>query len=171
MWPNVVTHFKSELFLDHALGVIQWTAHQKMTKRGFKYSNMWASCKQFHSIMATVWQQRANEDSMHQLAYILKLLKKLLKELHRSMFPDILKQVEEVRLELENVQLRLICDPGSEELFYLEKQIAQRYKLLTQAAHAYKVQVSKTTWLSFGDDNTRYFHSLVRQQKYHKLIV
>lgn len=54
-WLDAMAWFRSELFSDHAFGVVHWFARSGYVKRGFKYSNMWGSCPQFEKVVQDVW--------------------------------------------------------------------------------------------------------------------
>lgn len=62
---------------------------------------------------------------MHRLDYRLKLLKKPLKELYRTNFPDVLNPLEQARSALEEVKLQLNSDSTNDSLILLEQQQAQ----------------------------------------------
>lgn len=109
-------------------------------------------------------------DEAHKLMVRLKSLQRPLLTMNKSEFPDILLQLDEAREALLAVQERMTADQWNVGLVEQEVVLRQEYHRLMRAAHDYKVQLSKATWLCEGDQNTRYFHSLMRQQRYHRVI-
>lgn len=128
---------------------------------------MWSLAPQFDETVREVWRKRVYGDPMHRLMYRLKLLRQ---PLHQTQFPAIFRQLEEARASLSHAQIALGDDQWNEHLIQREREALHGYQFLSLAAHNYMVQKSKATWLQLGDDNTHYFHSLMRKKQYARHI-
>ncbi|XP_070005799.1 uncharacterized protein [Nicotiana sylvestris] len=91
---------------------------------------------------------------MYQVAKTLKLLKKNLKVLKSQYSHDIVREAEEDMKLLNKSRLKLQRDPSN-------KEVQQSSHL----AEMYPQQRSKATWIKLGDDNTRYFYSIIKHRK------
>lgn len=136
----------------------------------FQYCNMWALSPSFYYIVSNVWAAPVFGDKMHRVMYKLKKLKKPLLMLNRQQFPVVVQQLEEARNAFTLAQENLGANKWNQELVDKEQHALQHYQYISKAAHLFMVQQSKATWLQLGDDNTRYFHSLMRKQRYHMKI-
>ena len=68
-------------------------------------------------------------------------------------------------MELEKVQQQLQSFPKDLELATKEKEVRETYTSILSSSLALIKQQSKMDWISYGDDNTRLFHTKIKQRK------
>ncbi|KAG5629493.1 hypothetical protein H5410_001210 [Solanum commersonii] len=102
---------------------------------------------------------------MFQVARKMKLLKGALKQLNIQHFRNIITEADEDRKALKTTQLELQAHPSSIEAQQTEKEIYMKFRQSSYLAEVYLQQQSKVTWLRLGDDNTRYFHAIIKHRR------
>lgn len=55
-------------------------------------------------------------------------------------------------------------DPFNERLKNEEREAASKYAVLNKAAESFLQQKSKADWIALGDQNTAYFHAVMKQK-------
>lgn len=100
----------------------------------------------------------------------LKALKQKLKQLNKQHFSSILKDVQVTRTILLDVQAKLQLQPHDQSLQAEEKISYLRYKEAAILADKLLIQKTKATWIRHGDDNAKYFHSVIKQKKLQQSI-
>lgn len=164
------TWFKAEIFSNHAFAIIHMALNRGVRHCTFRFCNTWALASHFNDIVRVGWSTPAFGDKMHRVMYQLKQLKQPLLALSRQQFPDVVHQLETAQSFLIAVQEQLGADKWNHELVQAEQQALQHYHFISTTTHLFIVQLYKAIWLQLGDDNTRYFHSLMRKQRYKRQI-
>lgn len=91
----------------------------------------------------------------------LKQLKPSLVALNKEKYPHIVTHAKDVRQLVTNQQQFLDSDLDIEVLQRQENDAREFFLCLSKAAHAFMA-----TWLVEGDDNTCFYHRLLRKQYY-----
>ncbi|KAH0757185.1 hypothetical protein KY290_020678 [Solanum tuberosum] len=102
---------------------------------------------------------------MYRVVRKLKLLKKKLRVLHTKEFQNIVNEADEDRAKLKQAQVKLQTDPSNIEYQQMESQVYQKFRTSSYLAELFLQQRSKATWIRLGDDNTRYFYSIIKHRK------
>lgn len=126
---------------------------------------MWSSHPQFQGIVKEEWARQIEGCRTFQVVSKLKALKQKLRGLHTTDFRNIMQEVDKDRAELQRVQMMLQQRPMDDDLQMLEKEVCMRFKRSSYLAETMLIQRSKATWIKLGDDNTKYFHSILKQKK------
>lgn len=95
----------------------------------------------------------------------LKLLKKKLKTLRTQYSHSIVAEAEEDKKALKQAQIQLQSSPTSAAHQQTEAQAYPKFRQTSYLAKIYLQQRSKATWIKLGDDNTKYFYSVIRHKK------
>ncbi|XP_074266666.1 uncharacterized protein LOC141589945 [Silene latifolia] len=160
--PNAYAHFYNEGIFYHTPCIIQEPATSMKGRRSFKYFNMWSQVADFKPCIPHHWNQPWKGNKMFQVVMKLKSLKRPLKDLNKVLFDDIENSAVHAWKILDNIQDQLRTTPGDPTLLAKEKEAHGVYRELQAACDSFLTQKSKATWVNQGDNNTRYFHSLLR---------
>uniref|UniRef100_A0A1S3YZT0 Endonuclease/exonuclease/phosphatase domain-containing protein n=1 Tax=Nicotiana tabacum TaxID=4097 RepID=A0A1S3YZT0_TOBAC len=98
---------------------------------------------QFKEVVTQEWQQKVAGYNMFQVIKKLKILKKALKKLNYQHFRNILTE---------------------------EIAMYQKFRNSSYLAEMFLLQRSKASWIKLGDDNTRFFHSVIRHKRLQQAI-
>ncbi|KAM3204397.1 hypothetical protein P3L10_027806 [Capsicum annuum] len=102
---------------------------------------------------------------MHKVVRKLKLLKRELKRLYSQEFPNIVSETNADREALKLAQELLQTNPIDIEYQQKKRLAYQKYRKSSYLAEVFLQQRSKATWIRLGDDNTRYFFSMIKHKK------
>ncbi|XP_019232101.1 PREDICTED: uncharacterized protein LOC109212859 [Nicotiana attenuata] len=102
---------------------------------------------------------------MFKVVKRLKLLKKGLKALNTQAFNNIVTETNKDRTNLKKAQEQLQRRPLNMEYQQAEVKAYQKFRKSSYLAEVYLQQRSKATWIRLGDDNTKYFHSVIKHRK------
>ncbi|KAH0784377.1 hypothetical protein KY290_003975 [Solanum tuberosum] len=146
--PSSKTTFLPEGVSDHCPIKITLTEERIRKQSSFLYCNAWGQAPQFQSLVVKK----------------LKLLKRSLKKLNFQ-YNDIMKKVDQNREMLKQAQKLLQDQPLNLEFQKMERDRYRQFKHVSHLAEMYLQQQSKVTWLKLGDDNTRYFFSVIKHRR------
>ncbi|XP_074293363.1 uncharacterized protein LOC141620371 [Silene latifolia] len=136
---DAYAHFYNEGLFDHSPCIIQ------DSDTTFQYwSKFWQGTKMFKVVMK------------------LKSLKKPLKDLNKNLFADVENSTAYAWKILDAIQTALTSNPTDPQLISQEREASQTYRDLQNACDSFLLQKSKASWVNQGDNNTRYFHSLLK---------
>ncbi|XP_019257817.1 PREDICTED: uncharacterized protein LOC109236042 [Nicotiana attenuata] len=99
------------------------------------------------------------------------MLKKKLKVLNRSYFSNIIEEADADTMALATAQAELHRNPLDVELHQEEIQKFQKFKRSSYLAEIFLQQRSKATWIKLGDDNNRYFFSVIKHRRLQEAII
>ncbi|KAH0695977.1 hypothetical protein KY289_013459 [Solanum tuberosum] len=102
---------------------------------------------------------------MFQIVKKLKLMKQKLRKLNSQHFKNIVSEASDDRKSLKVVNGRLQADPSNVQIQMEENIVYQKYRRSSYMAEMYLQQKSKATWIKLGDDNTKYFHSVIKHRR------
>ncbi|XP_074301151.1 uncharacterized protein LOC141632503 [Silene latifolia] len=132
---------------------------------------MWGKDPTFHNIVQARWSVQLYGYKMFQLVKKLKLLKHPLKELNRTGFANIETTAQVALKHLHSVQMQLQDDPTNVGLQQAVKNADLLYKDRGQALRSFLAQKAKAHWMRDGDDNSHYFHSVIKARRMQNRIL
>lgn len=103
---------------------------------------------------------------MLQVVRKLKLLKKGLKKLNAQYFRHIEIEAKQDRESLIQAQKQLQLNPGDQGLQQDKFQKYQKFRRSSYLTEVYLQQKSKANWIKLRDDNTGYFHSVIKHMNF-----
>lgn len=164
-FPNAYAYFMPEGTYDHCPCVVHFEEETARKKGPFRFYNMWTLAPSFMEIVKSNWEQEIKGTPMFQIVTKLKGLKHELKGLNRSQFTDIETSASVAQAALADLQKKLSDDPTNCVISQAERQLAKECVILQQAKNEFLAQKSKVRWVMEGDDNTKYFHSTLKQRR------
>ncbi|XP_074282685.1 uncharacterized protein LOC141607224 [Silene latifolia] len=160
-----------EGIFDHCPCTMKLTSEVRPQNRCFKYFNMWGKDLDFLDTVQANWRVPLYGYKMFQFVKKLKILKQPLKELNRAGYANIETTTKVALKHLHSKQLQLQGDPTNIDLQQAVKDAALLYKERETAMRSFLAQKAKTQWLSDGDDNTHYFHSIIKARRMQNRIL
>lgn len=140
-------------------------------KKPFKYCNTWSTHPSFLQIVKEVWGRDVKGCKMVQIVRKLKELRRKLKALNSTHFSHIVEEANEDMKALEIVQKALHLHPTDLSLQQEEKGKFLKFKQSSYLTVVYLQQRSKAMWIRLGDDNTKYFFSIIKRKSLPQAII
>ncbi|XP_074314480.1 uncharacterized protein LOC141649696 [Silene latifolia] len=85
--------------------------------------------------------------------------------LNGAVFGNIETSANVAKMYLQKIQTQLHTDPRNVILQQTEKEAAASYRELEEARRSFLFQKSKAQWIEAGDENTHYFHSVLKARR------
>ncbi|XP_074270962.1 uncharacterized protein LOC141594874 [Silene latifolia] len=169
--PLAYAHFYPEGVFDHTLCVVQVQNDLEKPRMAFKYYNMWSQALEFKECVHQVWIQTISGTPMFQVVKKLKALKGPLKQLNKANFDDVVNNKARASMNLDFIQQKLRDDPLNPVLLNYEGEALDSFKFLEKPCADFLLQKSKAIWVDKGDENTKYFHNIIKgEQSRNKVI-
>ncbi|XP_074288586.1 uncharacterized protein LOC141613742 [Silene latifolia] len=159
---DYMAHFHPEGLFDHCPCTVVNRKAEFDGRRSFKYFNMWGAADSFKAQVASVWQQKYKGTRMFSVVKKLKALKPVLKKLNTTCFSDIENSTTIASRVLEEIQEKLVDNPGDTDLIQQELDLSVELKGLINARDSFLTQKAKLQWSLEGDLNTSYFHRAIK---------
>ncbi|GLT68045.1 hypothetical protein SLA2020_403080 [Shorea laevis] len=167
-FPFARAEFLPPDFSDHCAGSVfipTQNDDSSSSRKPFKFFNFWAKDKDFLNIVREVWEQTEVRGCfMFQLCKKLKALKAPLRRLNKEKYGDLHDRVQKEIAKLHAIQTDLLTSPH-EDLAMIEQEQARKVADLTLAEEAFLKQKSRVHWLKEGDQNTSYFHKVLKVKR------
>ncbi|KAM3200902.1 hypothetical protein P3L10_033265 [Capsicum annuum] len=164
-------NFMAEGLSDHCPVKISLINELRMERPAFKFCNVWTSHLQFMNIVNEGWNQNVEGCQMFRIIKRLKAMKKQLRVLNSQHFRNIITEADEDKIALGKAQAELHIQPLDEELQEQEKRMYQKFRRTSYLDECFLQQRSKINWLQLGDDNTRFFHAVIKHKRLQHTII
>ncbi|XP_074283291.1 uncharacterized protein LOC141607842 [Silene latifolia] len=164
-FPDSVANFLPEGLFDHCPCLITLECLHQQRPKSFKYYNMWALSKDFDPAVSNYWRTIVQGTPMFRVVTKLKMLKGELKKLNREQFSDIENLSNVTKLALKDIQMKLVQDPLNSALCHAENVCAVELGEFLKARNMFLRQKAKAAWIAEGDENTSYFHSVIKRRR------
>ncbi|GKD54007.1 RNA-directed DNA polymerase, eukaryota, reverse transcriptase zinc-binding domain protein, partial [Tanacetum coccineum] len=129
--------------------------------RSFRFMNYLADKYDFHQVVKENWKEPIKGYAMFVLAKRLKNKKRHLRDLNKKN-ENVYEKVKVLRAELKKVQEELDKDPHNSRLREDEMLINRAYRNAAMDEEKVLKQKTKVEWLKEGDQNSAYFHNLLK---------
>ncbi|GAV92663.1 hypothetical protein CFOL_v3_36041 [Cephalotus follicularis] len=156
---------------DHSPCIIQVKKPSFTGSRPFKYLNLWASHPAFLEVVQQVWAQPVEAPPLDAVGMKLRLLKRALKEFHRTHFKELETECTRLRLLIETQQAFLDVNPANAEARNKEKKLLEEFYEASGKEESYFKQKARVNWLKLGDSNSKFFHKVVKVRQARNSIV
>ncbi|GAV70484.1 hypothetical protein CFOL_v3_13982, partial [Cephalotus follicularis] len=118
---NLQVHFSPPGISNHSSCILQLNRPTYSGARPFMYLNVWASHPSFLGLVKEVWSQPVGGSPLEAVGRKLRMLKPVLKELHRKYFKDLSTACTSLKQDIESQQAILDEDPTNKEARSREK--------------------------------------------------
>ncbi|XP_074267057.1 uncharacterized protein LOC141590359 [Silene latifolia] len=161
---SAYVNFRNEGLFDHSPCIIQDSMGNIVGRKSFKYFNMWSQVDEFLPCIQQYWDIIWQGTKMFKVVMKLKSLKKTLKELNKNLFGDVDNSSAHAWKALDTIQSQLKLSPTDPHLICQKRDATKIYRDLQLAYDSFLLQKSKATWVNQGDQNTKYFHSILKSR-------
>ncbi|XP_074314000.1 uncharacterized protein LOC141649204 [Silene latifolia] len=162
--PDAYANFFNDGYFDHSPCIIQDSTTSFAGRKSFKFFNMWSKVPEFLPCVQHIWNTKWQGTKMFQVVMKLKSLKQPLKNLNKHLFPDIENSTTHAWKVLDAIQTALHMNPIDSVLIDQEREALKTYRDLQTACDSFLLQKSKATWVNLGENNTKYFHSVLKNR-------
>ncbi|KAL9232951.1 hypothetical protein vseg_008006 [Gypsophila vaccaria] len=160
-FTDAFAHFLPEGLSDHTPCIVNFQ-HIAHHSRSFIYVNMWGLSERFIPTIRRVWNKEEEGTPMFKVVKKLKTLKIALKELNNDRFSDVEQKTTAMEIRVKHLQEELGMNPSDISLSEEECRVRHEYQILKEARDSFLAQKSKQVWRQEGDQNTAYFHGVIR---------
>lgn len=149
---------------DHSPCIIRMGPMQSTGNHIFRYCNISSKDENFSSIVNEAWRNNFTGTPMYIFTRKMKLVKKGLKNLHRSSYARIGSRVSSIKTQLDRIQQDMLENPMNAELVQQEKQLRIHYENMVRNEVQMLKQRTKLHWLQKSDMNTSFFHAKLKEK-------
>ncbi|GKD29751.1 hypothetical protein Tco_1240529 [Tanacetum coccineum] len=155
--------FKPYRNSDHAPSVLCIPTMIKPKPKPFKFYNLLTCNDNFKKVVSDGWSTQVSGFHMFRVTKKLKMLKKPLRKLLYDK-GNLHNNVNQLRNDLDQVQIRLDADPFNESIREEEAMVLAAFNDACLMEEKFLKQKAKIDWLREGDSNSAYFHKLVKSR-------
>ncbi|KAM3322288.1 hypothetical protein P3S67_003439 [Capsicum chacoense] len=154
---------------DHCPLLINISSEEVKPIKYFKFLNFWVDEDDFINIIKEQWQNNIAGNIFWRIQQKLKRTSKALCEWSKSKNGDIFEQVT-----IMEDQVKVLEDHYSETLNHSDRMTLNKAK--TELVRYHKMvdsfwrQKTNLKWQLDGNENTKYFHNIVRGRRKHRMI-
>ncbi|GJS01701.1 hypothetical protein Tco_0318209 [Tanacetum coccineum] len=135
----------------------------KPKPKPFKFYNLLTCNDNFKKVVSDGWSTQVSGFHMFRVTKKLKMLKKPLRKLLYDK-GNLHNNVNQLRNDLDQVQIRLDADPFNESIREEEAMVLAAFNDACLMEEKFLKQKAKIDWLREGDSNSAYFHKLVKSR-------
>ena len=164
-YPQASAQFDAGGVSDHARCVIRVTGAVNQARKPFRFFNYLTEHPDFLATVKDVWDTTEpiyhSRSALSRFHKKLKLLKQPLRALNKTHYGDLPARTKQAYEELCNCQNTVLQDPSPENIARAAAA-EEKWNRLARVEEKFYMQKSCVRWLQVGDQNTRFFHSVVQ---------
>ncbi|XP_071917289.1 uncharacterized protein [Coffea arabica] len=154
---------------DHAPLLLSVDTRLDNKPKPFRFLNIWTTHPDFLGVIKDCWVHPVNGSPLQVLASKLRNVKNALKQWSRTTFGDIFEGVRSAERVVTESETAYDLDPTEQRRSELHHARARLRRALVVEEGFWR-QKARVKWLSDGDRNTKYFHSLVTERRRRAVI-
>ncbi|KAM1078104.1 hypothetical protein ACFX19_025815 [Malus domestica] len=156
---------------DHCPLLVSFSKLTITPKAPFRFHSLWLDHQDFFPLVEDVWKSSNFYGCpMYVLGAKLRVLKSRIKVWNKSVFGDVNMNVDKTFDALDEIQKEISSLGPSEERFTKEDNASLCVQNALIAQEKFYRDKSRIKWLSEGDNNTSFFHSMVKIRKLHRSL-
>ncbi|XP_019248329.1 PREDICTED: uncharacterized protein LOC109227585 [Nicotiana attenuata] len=163
--PASVVNYRNEGLFNHYPVIISWDKGSQPKNKMFRYFNMWSLAPDFKEKLKSGWRTDRKGTKMYELVGKLHKIKHTLQELNKDRFTEVERKADEAMQKLQNFQERMQRDPCNIQLIEEEAILSEQCKKWNNAREQFLRKKCKIQWLTQGDMNTKFFHSMMKARR------
>ncbi|GJR98403.1 hypothetical protein Tco_0270577 [Tanacetum coccineum] len=137
----------------------------KMNRRSFRFVNYIADKEEFADYVGQVWESEIIACHMYKVVQKLKRFKNPLNRLNWKN-GNLSEKVTSLKEKLTNAQAEMEKDPFNTEMKAKATSFLNEYLIASNDELKLLQQKAKIKWLSESDQNTAYFHGILKSRKH-----
>ncbi|KAF4398376.1 hypothetical protein G4B88_025355, partial [Cannabis sativa] len=156
-YPNTEASFRWGAISDHSYCLVKLLKVSKCGIKPFCFCNFWMLKEGYKELVLSAWKSHLVSDlkSLHQQLF---RIKHLLKNCYVNNNESITGMYKEAREKLMEAQDFLASNPKNSTAASKERAAFAQFQSTRE-------QNSKACWLKLGDENTSYFHSIMKKRR------
>ena len=166
-YPQSCAHFDAGGISGHARCLIRLTGTTNEARKPFRFFNYLTEHNDFLPTIKGVWDTSAalyhSRTALTRFHQKLKLLKQPLRALNKTHYGDLPVRTNQAYEELCDWQNKVLLDPSPTNI---DRAAAaeEKWSKLARIEEKFYRQKSCVRWLGAGDQNTKFFHSMVQNR-------
>ena len=162
-FDNCFAEFLPFMTSDHCPVVLNYHLARHRKPKSFRFANFLADKESFIPTVRDNWGVDVQGFRMFILARRLKNMKRFLRNMNR-VNGNVFNKVKALRVELKRVQRELDKEPNNPSLREEEYVFCKAYQEAVRDEASLLRQKTKVQWLKDGDQNTSYFHNVLKSR-------
>ncbi|XP_071918897.1 uncharacterized protein [Coffea arabica] len=137
--------------------------------RTFRFLNVWTSKDSLLDVVKMAWQGDVSGSPFYRVWAKLKRVSHAIQQWNKETFGDVFLNVKRAEAAVARAELQIEVDSSEENFVELKRVQAKLRRVLTIEEQFWK-QKARVKWLQHGDNNSRFFRSVVKQRRYRAAI-
>ncbi|XP_057790987.1 uncharacterized protein LOC131008105 [Salvia miltiorrhiza] len=171
LWDSTYTQALPRITSHHSPLLLRCVKNSQQGPRHLRFFHMWTTHETFLDTVAASWSQGVDSNCpIYTVMFKLKRLRNVLKDWNKSVFGRVERMMDDSQRELMEVQNQIAIHGYTEALFDREVEIQARINVALSRKSSLLQQKSRVKWLKDGDQNTNFFHTMLKYKKKPYLI-
>ena len=146
---------------DHGLILLDYESSTPFRRRPFRFEKMWLSHPSCKSVVQKAWHNRVTGSSAFQLWHKLINVRDEFQVWNKEVFGKVENEIHMIQNQLKLVQNSISSLADVKR----EPELREELEILMQREEVIWVQKARSDWVLFGDRNTRFFQTVVKQRR------
>ncbi|VFQ97942.1 unnamed protein product [Cuscuta campestris] len=161
---SCLVHHLDRVGSDHAPLLVECKSHGRPPARPFTFLNVWTEHEDFQKVVADSWREDITGNPMFVFGAKLKRLAHRLKRWNRDTFGHIFDRLKVLEQDVRDIELQLQTD-SSDETYIEFKRRSALLKRQYRIEDEFWRQKAHAKWVTDGERNSGYFHSVVKNRR------
>ncbi|VFQ88426.1 unnamed protein product [Cuscuta campestris] len=161
---SCLVHHLDRVGSDHAPLLVECKSNERPPTRPFTFLNVWTEHEDFQGVVADSWREDITGSPMFVFGAMLKRLANSLKRWNRDTFGHIFDRLKALEQDVRDIELQLQTNPSDGTYIEFKRRFAllkRQYRIEDE----YWRQKAHAKWVTDGERNSGYFHSIVKDRR------